>query len=61
MELRNNKDYYVARAAVSHRLARKAINPTIAAIHADLADRYERLAIIAQQDGDDEIIVLQAT
>lgn len=40
----NDREYYVARAASSRNLAQRAANPAIAAIHADLAERYEALA-----------------
>lgn len=40
----NNQDYYEVRAATSRRLAAKATSPAIAAIHEELARRYEFLA-----------------
>ena len=45
----DHRDYYIGRAAASRQLAQRAANPAIAAIHTDLAIRYERLA--AQSDG----------
>jgi hypothetical protein len=39
-----DRTYYAARALASRNLARQAANPAIAAIHADLAGRYEVLA-----------------
>lgn len=40
----NNCHYYASRAEVSRDLARRALNPAIAAIHAEFAVRYDRLA-----------------
>lgn len=40
----NHQDYYVARAASSRGLAERAADPMIAAIHAELASRYDLLA-----------------
>ena len=41
----NNREYYLMRAANSHDMARRAVNPNIAAIHEELARRYEILAV----------------
>lgn len=44
MNQSNHREYYVARAASSRELAQRAADPAIAAIHVDLAERYEVLA-----------------
>ena len=43
MDQPNYQTYYVSRAAASRGLAQRAANPMIAAIHADLATRYDAL------------------
>lgn len=45
----NYKDYYTHRAAESQRLADKAINQAVAAIHRDFAARYSAKAERAQR------------
>jgi hypothetical protein len=40
----NSHEYYVTRAQASRRLAERAASPYIAAIHSDLASRYEHTA-----------------
>ena len=40
----NSREYYVGRSARERELARAAVNPEIAGIHSELADRYDRLA-----------------
>lgn len=37
----NHDSYYRMRAQASHMMARRATNPAIAAIHAEMATRYE--------------------
>lgn len=44
MNQQNHQEYYVERAATSRQLAQRAADPAIAAIHIDLATRYEALA-----------------
>jgi hypothetical protein len=38
------RDYYVGRAEAARRMAEQAASPNIAAIHLELADRYEAVA-----------------
>lgn len=40
----NYQKYYISRATSCRQLAKRAIDPSIAAIHTYLATRYERLA-----------------
>lgn len=51
----NHYRYYVARAAAARNLAQRAVDPAIAAIHAELADRYE---LVADQTGQDSEVIL---
>ena len=53
------QDYYLSRAAASRSLARRASDPMIAAIHAELADRYDVLVARTSRRPDDQIILLQ--
>ena len=39
-----SREYYLARSAQSRAMAAAATNPQIAAIHLDLAERYDQLA-----------------
>ena len=57
----NNQEYYVVRAAASRDLAQRAGNPTIAAIHAELATRYDSLAAQPDQTIDGAMTGVQAT
>jgi hypothetical protein len=41
MDRLNDHDYYVARAKTCREMAARAASPAIAAIHAELATRYE--------------------
>jgi hypothetical protein len=43
-KLPDHREYYVARVATSRDLARRACNSAIAAVHGDLATRFEMLA-----------------
>ncbi len=49
MSQSNHQDYYIARAANSRDLARRAADPAIAAIHTNLAMRYDLLAAAPDQ------------
>lgn len=40
----NDAEYYVARAAASRQLAQRATSPAIAAIHDEMASKYESTA-----------------
>lgn len=40
----NNREYYVGRAQASRSLAAQARNSDVAAVHAEFATRYDRLA-----------------
>ena len=40
----NSREYYRGRSERERELARAALNPIIANIHSELADRYDRLA-----------------
>ncbi len=40
----NDRDYYGARAASARKMARQASDPAVAAIHSELATRYEVLS-----------------
>ena len=42
----NDRSYYLARAEQSRSLAARAVSPAIAAIHDDLARRYDALGAI---------------
>jgi hypothetical protein len=44
----NKRSYYLARAATSRELARRAASPEIAATHIDFAERYD--AIVLEQN-----------
>lgn len=44
MTERNNREYYVARAEVARALSEAAIDPNIAKIHSEMAERYRELA-----------------
>ena len=57
----NHQDYYVTRAATSRALALRAADPSIAAIHADLAKRYDILAAQPESEKDLVIQIIQAT
>lgn len=39
-----NHDYYTARAVFSRELAQRAASPNVAAIHQELASRYDSIA-----------------
>lgn len=41
MDQLDNHDYYLARAGTARKLAQRAASASVAAIHADLASRYE--------------------
>lgn len=43
MEQRNSIEYYQGREIVERSMARAAIDPAIAKIHSDMADRYAGL------------------
>ncbi len=45
MDQRNHHEYYIARAEACRQLAERAVSPAIAAIHAELATRYEEVAV----------------
>ena len=52
MNQQNHHDYYRTRATTSRTLAQRAADPDIAAIHAELANRYEAMAAqMEQQEG----------
>lgn len=55
----NHHQYYVARAAAARELAQRAVNPAIAAIHVELANRYELVADQTDQDSDMILAVIQ--
>lgn len=50
-----NQEHYAARAAAARNMARRAATPAVAAIHAELASRYEQLA--SRPDRNNEIIL----
>ncbi len=52
MDRRNDHDYYIARAAASRELARSATSRAVAAIHSELAQRYEAAALLVQEGCD---------
>lgn len=55
MSVLNFREYYLARAETSRRLAEQAASPNVAAIHAELAERYRLTAAQAasvRADGD---------
>ena len=51
MNQHNHHDYYLTRAKASHDLAQRAVSPAIAAIHAELAARYEIMVAKLQETG----------
>jgi hypothetical protein len=61
MSEQNNQEYYLSRATTSRQLAERAIDPSIAAIHTDLATRYEMLAAESRPNNTDPLAVIQAT
>lgn len=52
MDQPDHQDYYVARAAAARELARRAATPAIAAIHTEMAVRYDVMANRSDMDGD---------
>ncbi len=57
----NYQDYYISRAAASRSLAQRAADPMIAAIHAELADRYDVLVAQTSRRPDDQIMIVQTS
>jgi len=55
MDQLNNHEYYVARAESAREMAQRAVNPAIAAIHTQMATRYEITS--AQGEGNSLLIV----
>ena len=51
MDQSNHPSYYRTRAETSRELAQRAVHPSIAAIHSELATRYETLVTELEQDG----------
>ena len=51
MDQSNHHSYYRTRAKVSRELAQRAVSPGIAAIHSELATRYEKMIAQLEQDG----------
>lgn len=52
MDQLNHQDYYFTRAKASRELAQQAVNPAIAAIHSELATRYDDMvARLQPNDG----------
>ena len=47
----NDHDFYLVRAQASRKLARQAVDPAIAAIHFELASRYDGIVIELEQNG----------
>lgn len=47
----NHHDYYLTRAQASRALSHQASNPKIAAIHSELASRYDSLVAQFEQPG----------
>lgn len=45
MDQLNHRDYYLTRAQASRDLAEQAANPAIAAIHSEMANRYDDMVI----------------
>lgn len=60
MQHLNHQDYYLARAKAAHEAARRAVNPAIAAIHLDMADRYERAVSELQDTALPSLRIVQA-
>ena len=58
MTERNHQEYYIGRATSCRQSASRAIDPAIAAIHTDLAARYERLAAEPRSNDGDPLAVL---
>ena len=50
MDKRNDHDYYLARAKASRELALRAASPAAAAIHSELAQRYEAAAFLLLEE-----------
>lgn len=59
MKYQNHQDYYVARAAKSRDQAERAADPAVAAIHNELAKRYETLAVHFHQQTDGTTPIFQ--
>lgn len=57
----NDQEYYVARAASSRDLAQRAATPMIAAIHVELAIRYDVLAAQPERTNARTLTLVQAT
>lgn len=57
----NHHDYYLARAAASRDLAERAGASKVAAIHAELAARYETMAAQPERKEDGTLMRAQAT
>ena len=49
MDQRNDDSYYVTRAKKSFEMAQRATNPAIAAIHAEMATRYQSILTQGQR------------
>jgi hypothetical protein len=58
MSLLNRKSYYTTRAQQSRELANRAISPPIAAIHLELAEKYDMLA--ARPEAIDQNIFIES-
>lgn len=57
----NDRDYYARRAATARNLAQRAADPAIAAIHAELAHRYDLLVAQPEAKNDSPSSAAQAT
>ncbi len=57
----NYQDYYMSRAAASRNLAQRATDPMIAAIHAELAARYDVLVAETSRRADEPIMIVQTS
>ena len=60
MNQQSDQDYYVARAATSRDLAKRAADPASAAIHAELAIRYDKLAVRPERQDGGRMTTIQA-
>ena len=50
MDQLSNHECYVARATSSRGLAQRAASPVVAAIHEEMASRYDSTAVLTRQN-----------
>lgn len=60
MKCPDHRDYYLTRAATSRDLAEQAVNPKVAAIHAEFAVRYHEMAARSDRENGVAVAAVQA-